>query len=321
MMMQDMMYRGRSPYMGINSMNRFGMQGQQQAQQQLGGMYGQMMRTQAPQFQRKKDPESLRLQGGPRYNTMPVANQGVSSPSMSPDEMNRRGGPRLIGIQEIGMQEENSLGEDPGWADQPNYPMYGGGGLGGMYGGRMGGMYGGGGYGAGMGGLYGGGMYGGRMGGMYGGGMMPPQRPRPSPYGGGLTSGFGGQMFGANPYQYSQGLGSMGRNWQMNQFPQTGLYNLMAMQQGSFDPYMQYQTDDTDSGGGDTGGGDDNGNGQQQQYGQQQYGQQQYGGFGGYGYGGGYGGLGSMGNYGGGFSPYGGMPTYPQQTPYGSFSY
>jgi len=317
MMMQDMMYRGRSPYMGINSMNRFGMQGQQQAQI--------AQAETPPQFQRQNDPESLRLQGGPRYNTMPVANQGVSSPSMSPDEMNKRGGPRLIGIQEIGMQdrgEATRLGnftpryEDPGWADQPNYPMYGGGGLGGMYGGGMGGMYGGGGYGAGMGGLYGGGMYGGRMGGMYGGGMMPPQRPRPSPYGGGLTSGFGGQMFGANPYQYSQGLGSMGRNWQMNQFPQTGLYNLMAMQQGSFDPYMQYQTDDTDSGGGDTGGGDDNGNGQQQQYGQQQY-----GGFGGYGYGGGYGGLGSMGNYGGGFSPYGGMPTYPQQTPYGRFSY
>ncbi len=199
----------------------------------------------------------------------------------------------------MGINSMNHLGMQ---RPSPDYPMYTHGGLGGMYGG----IYGGGGYGAGMGGMY--------------GGYSP--MPRPSPYGGGLSSGFGRQMFGPNPYVYSQALGGMGQNFQMNRFPQTDLYNLMAMQQGSFDPYMQYQTDDTDNVvTQDNGGGDDNGNGQQQQYGQLQYGQQQYGGFGGYGYGGGYGGLGSMGNYGGGFSPYGGMPTYPQQIPYRRFSY
>ena len=194
-----------------------------------------------------------------------------------------------------------------GIPEEPNYPMYnqgttwqnyrGGmqqpmpyrGGLGGMYGGGMGGMYGGGmgGYGGGMGGMYGGG-----MGGMYGGGMGGGMPPRPSPYGGGLTGRFGNQMFGSNPYQYSQGLGSMNQNWQMNQFPQTDLYNLMNYQQQTFNPTDETTGNGGDGGNGDGGGGAGGGGG----------GQQQYGGYGGYG-----GGMGGYGGYGGGFNPYGMM--------------
>jgi hypothetical protein len=37
-----------------------------------------------PQFERKKDPESLRLQGGPRYTTMPVPDIGRPPPERTP---------------------------------------------------------------------------------------------------------------------------------------------------------------------------------------------------------------------------------------------
>ena len=96
-------------------------------------------------------------------------------------------------------------------------PMYGGGDP------RMGG----GGYG-GLGGMLGG-YGGGGLGGMYGG-MMPPQ---PSPYGGGLTRGFGGQMFGADPYAYAQQLGTLGA-YQPQMPAQTDLQNLMGYQQQTF---------------------------------------------------------------------------------------
>jgi len=171
-------------------------------------------------------------------------------------------------------------------------PMYGGYG-----GGMMGGGYGGyGGYGGGMMGGYGGGMMGGYggLGGMYGGGMPP--RPQPSPYGG-LTQGFGRQMFGSNPYAYAQGLGAMNRNFQMNMFPQTDLYNLMNYQQQSFNPTPP--VDDGSGGGGGAGGGGAGGGGdQQQQYYQQQYRFQPR--YGGYGRPPMYGGLGRM--YGGAYS-------------------
>ena len=199
---------------------------------------------------------------------------------------------------------------------RPNYPMYGGGGLGALnnpygttwqnyrggmsppsrfpprppmrhFGGgygdpRMMGGYGGGmmgGYGGGMMGGYGGGMMGGYGGGYGGygggyGGMMPP-RPQPSPYGG-LTQGFGQQMFGSNPYAYAQGLGAMNRNFQIQQHPQTDLYNLMNYQQQSFNPTPP--VDDGSgaggggAGGGGAGGGGAGGGGQQQYRPQQQYG-------------------------------------------------
>ena len=255
MMMQDMMYRG-----GMGGLRS------------LGGMQNQFTR---PPFDRRAVLHDPR-----RPVQLPRPVQGDARPiDQIPTEQNPlRGGPAITNPE----------------ATQPNYPMYnqqgttwqnyrggmqqpmpyrgglggmmgggmyGGGGMMGGYGGYGGGMMGGyGGYGGGMmGGYggYGGGMMGGYGGGMMGGlgGMMPPQRPRPSPYGGGLSSGFGRQMFGSNPYGYSQMLGGMGQNFQMNQFPQTDLYNLMAMQQGSFNPYINPPTD----GGGDTGGGNTGG--------------------------------------------------------------
>ena len=65
---------------------------------------------------------------------------------------------------------------------------------------------------------------------MLAGGMMPPQ---PSPYGGGLTRGFGGQMFGADPYAYAQQLGTLGA-YQPQMPAQTDLQNLMGYQQQTF---------------------------------------------------------------------------------------
>ena len=182
------------------------------------------------------------------------------------------------GMNQYGMQARREVMEPQGPSDKPNYPMYNQGTTwqnyrGGMqqpmpYRGGLGSMYG------------GGGMYGG-----YGGGMPP----RPSPYGGGLAGRFGNQMFGANPYQYSQGLGSMNQNFQMNQFPQTDLYNLMNYQQQTFNPTPPVDDDSGGAGGGAGGGGGGGG-------------QQQYGGYGGYG---GYsGGMGGYGGYGGGFNPY-----------------
>ncbi len=174
MMMQDMMYRGRSPYMGINSMNRFGMQGQQQAQQPRGMRTADMQdgnfdgvddRDQNQNIQQRRTTKPTK----PNY---PMYNQQGTT------WQNYRGG----------MQQPMPY---RGWRNEQPMPYRGG--LGGMMGGGMyggGGMMGGyGGYGGGMMGGYGGGMMGGYGGGMMGGlgGMMPPM-PRPSPYGGGYAS-------------------------------------------------------------------------------------------------------------------------------------
>jgi hypothetical protein len=208
---------------------------------------------------------------------------GMSPPSRFPPRppMHHFGGgygdPRMMGGYGGGMMGGYGGGMMGGY-----------GGLGGMMGGYGGGMMGG--YGGGMMGGYGGGGgmmggYGGGYGGYGGGygGMMPP-RPQPSPYGG-LTQGFGQQMFGSNPYAYAQGLGSMGRNFQMNMFPQTDLYNLMNYQQQSFNPTPPVD-DGSGAGGGGAGGGGAGGGGAGG------------GGAGGGGAGGGYGGYGG---YGGGY--------------------
>ena len=206
----------------------------------LQGMRG----MRAPQFQRQNDPQSLRLQGGPRYNTRPAANPAV--PTFTPmDEMNRRRPAYLDDRdQDVGGERPVQVGGPAEFQMeklQPNYPMYGGGGMGGMYGGRMGGIYGGGGYGAGMSSLYGGG-----MGGMYGGGiggMMPPQRPFPGQgqYNSPLTNQFQYGLMGANPGAYSQSLRQMGY-FQPTMPMQTDLQNLMGYQQSSFNPYLMGPT-------------------------------------------------------------------------------
>jgi hypothetical protein len=252
---------------------------------------------------------------------------GMSPPSRFPPRPSMYGGgygggygdPRMMGGYGGGMMGGYGGGMMGGYGGLGGMMGgYGGGGgmmggYGGMMGGYGGGMMGGYGGGGGMMGGYGGG-YGGMMGGYGGGygGRMPP-RPQPSPYGG-LTQGFGQQMFGSNPYAYAQGLGSMGRNFQIQQHPQTDLYNLMNYQQQSFNPTPPVDDvtiDPVDDGGGAGGGGAGGGGGgaggggagqqEQQQFQQQYRPQPMYGGYGNYG---GYGGLGGM--YGGGYGGYGG---------------